>query len=67
MFGDYEAQRHWMEITLHTPMSVSHSFSFQHWVSHSFITSPPSIHPSFPPSSLHLPFFLPSDSFSRHL
>jgi hypothetical protein len=21
MYGDYEAQRHWMEITLHTPLS----------------------------------------------
>ena len=63
MFGDYEAQRHWMEITLHTPMSVSHSFSFQHWVSHSFITSPPSIPPFLPPSLLPSPSLLHSIRF----
>ena len=30
-FGDYEAQRHWMEITLHLPLSQWYTFSPDYW------------------------------------
>ncbi len=26
MYGDYEAQRHWMEVTLHTPIKVVYMY-----------------------------------------
>ncbi|KAF9556756.1 glucosyltransferase [Agrocybe pediades] len=31
MYGDYEAQRHWMEITLHLPFSRWYSYDLQYW------------------------------------
>ena len=31
MFGDFEAQRHWMEITQHLPMSEWYWFDLQYW------------------------------------
>ncbi|KAI0036435.1 glucosyltransferase [Vararia minispora EC-137] len=31
MFGDYEAQRHWMEITLHLPISEWYRYDLQYW------------------------------------
>ena len=31
MFGDYEAQRHWMEITLHLPFQQWYTYDLQYW------------------------------------
>jgi len=31
MFGDYEAQRHWMEITLHLPMRQWYFYDLPYW------------------------------------
>ncbi|KAH7337033.1 ALG6, ALG8 glycosyltransferase family-domain-containing protein [Rhizoctonia solani] len=31
MHGDYEAQRHWMEITYHLPISKWYSYDLQYW------------------------------------
>ncbi|KAF8895501.1 ALG6, ALG8 glycosyltransferase family-domain-containing protein [Infundibulicybe gibba] len=31
MFGDYEAQRHWMEITLHLPVRQWYTYDLQYW------------------------------------
>ncbi|KIK52038.1 glycosyltransferase family 57 protein [Collybiopsis luxurians FD-317 M1] len=31
MYGDYEAQRHWMEITLHLPTSQWYTYDLQYW------------------------------------
>ena len=31
MFGDYEAQRHWMEITVHIPFSQWYTYDLQYW------------------------------------
>ncbi|KZS92278.1 ALG6, ALG8 glycosyltransferase [Sistotremastrum niveocremeum HHB9708] len=31
MFGDYEAQRHWMEITRHLPISKWYTYDLQYW------------------------------------
>lgn len=31
MFGDFEAQRHWMEITLHLPISKWYWYDLQYW------------------------------------
>ncbi|UZJ56834.1 hypothetical protein CBS101457_006154 [Exobasidium rhododendri] len=31
MFGDFEAQRHWMEITLHLPRSQWYHYDLQYW------------------------------------
>jgi alpha-1,3-glucosyltransferase len=31
MFGDFEAQRHWMELTLHLPMREWYTFSPEWW------------------------------------
>lgn len=31
MYGDYEAQRHWMEITMHLPMSQWYFYDLQYW------------------------------------
>ncbi|CEG84076.1 hypothetical protein RMATCC62417_17929 [Rhizopus microsporus] len=31
LFGDYEAQRHWMEITLHLPFSQWYTYDLQWW------------------------------------
>jgi hypothetical protein len=31
MFGDYEAQRHWMEITIHLPISEWYRYDLQYW------------------------------------
>lgn len=31
MFGDYEAQRHWMEITFHLPFSQWYTYDLQWW------------------------------------
>lgn len=31
MHGDYEAQRHWMEITLHLPMREWYSHDLPYW------------------------------------
>ncbi|MCJ1311348.1 Glucosyltransferase-like protein [Agyrium rufum] len=31
MHGDFEAQRHWMEITTHLPMSKWYSYDLQYW------------------------------------
>ncbi|KAG8860864.1 Glucosyltransferase-like protein [Tulasnella sp. 330] len=31
MYGDYEAQRHWMEITLHLPMREWYSYDLPYW------------------------------------
>lgn len=32
LFGDYEAQRHWMELTLHQPLSKWYFFDLEYWV-----------------------------------
>ncbi|KAJ3976924.1 glycosyltransferase family 57 protein [Lentinula raphanica] len=31
MYGDYEAQRHWMEITFHLPIHEWYSYDLQYW------------------------------------
>ena len=31
MFGDYEAQRHWMEITIHLPVQQWYTYDPQYW------------------------------------
>ena len=31
MFGDYEAQRHWMEITNHLPTQQWYTYDLQYW------------------------------------
>jgi hypothetical protein len=31
LFGDYEAQRHWMEITIHLPISKWYRYDLQWW------------------------------------
>ncbi|EJD50390.1 glucosyltransferase [Auricularia subglabra TFB-10046 SS5] len=31
MHGDYEAQRHWMELTLHLPMRQWYTYDLQYW------------------------------------
>ncbi|EKM79278.1 hypothetical protein AGABI1DRAFT_74153 [Agaricus bisporus var. burnettii JB137-S8] len=31
MYGDYEAQRHWMELTLHLPFRLWYSYDLQYW------------------------------------
>jgi len=31
LFGDYEAQRHWMELTLHQPLSKWYFFDLEYW------------------------------------
>ncbi|KAN0074109.1 ALG6, ALG8 glycosyltransferase family domain containing protein [Elaphomyces granulatus] len=31
MYGDFEAQRHWMEITVHLPISMWYFYDLQYW------------------------------------
>jgi hypothetical protein len=31
MFGDYEAQRHWMELTIHLPPKKWYTYDLQYW------------------------------------
>lgn len=31
MHGDFEAQRHWMELTIHLPMSKWYTYDLQYW------------------------------------
>ncbi|KAH7915868.1 glycosyltransferase family 57 protein [Hygrophoropsis aurantiaca] len=31
MFGDYEAQRHWMELTIHLPFREWYTYDLQYW------------------------------------
>ncbi|KAF9233237.1 glycosyltransferase family 57 protein [Melanogaster broomeanus] len=31
MFGDYEAQRHWMELTIHLPIQQWYTYDLQYW------------------------------------
>ncbi|KAL4064874.1 glycosyltransferase family 57 protein [Scleroderma yunnanense] len=31
MFGDYEAQRHWMELTIHLPLQQWYTYDVQYW------------------------------------
>jgi alpha-1,3-glucosyltransferase len=31
MYGDYEAQRHWMELTLHVPMNQWYYYDLEWW------------------------------------
>ncbi|KAF8627459.1 hypothetical protein AX17_006272 [Amanita inopinata Kibby_2008] len=31
MYGDYEAQRHWMELTIHLPMQKWYSYDLPYW------------------------------------
>lgn len=31
MFGDYEAQRHWMELTIHLPTNLWYTYDLQYW------------------------------------
>ncbi|KIP08071.1 glycosyltransferase family 57 protein [Phlebiopsis gigantea 11061_1 CR5-6] len=31
MFGDYEAQRHWMELTIHLPTNKWYTYDLQYW------------------------------------
>ena len=31
MYGDFEAQRHWMELTLHLPIGEWYSYDLQYW------------------------------------
>ncbi|KAL6304343.1 glucosyltransferase [Sparassis latifolia] len=31
MFGDYEAQRHWMELTIHLPVHQWYTYDLQYW------------------------------------
>jgi alpha-1,3-glucosyltransferase len=31
MYGDYEAQRHWMELTIHLPIREWYTYDLQYW------------------------------------
>jgi alpha-1,3-glucosyltransferase len=31
MFGDYEAQRHWMELTIHLPLREWYTHDLPYW------------------------------------
>lgn len=31
MYGDFEAQRHWMEITTHLPVSQWYFYDLEYW------------------------------------
>lgn len=31
MYGDYEAQRHWMELTTHLPLRQWYTYDLQYW------------------------------------
>lgn len=31
MYGDYEAQRHWMELTIHLPIRQWYTYDLQYW------------------------------------
>lgn len=31
MFGDYEAQRHWMELTVHLSMNQWYTYDLPYW------------------------------------
>jgi alpha-1,3-glucosyltransferase len=31
MFGDYEAQRHWMELTIHLPFRQWYTYDLPYW------------------------------------
>lgn len=31
MYGDFEAQRHWMEITIHLPLSKWYTYDLPYW------------------------------------
>jgi len=31
MYGDFEAQRHWMELTIHLPVSLWYFYDLQWW------------------------------------
>lgn len=31
MFGDYEAQRHWLELTIHLPFRQWYTYDLQYW------------------------------------
>jgi alpha-1,3-glucosyltransferase len=31
MYGDYEAQRHWMELTIHLPFRQWYTYDLQYW------------------------------------
>lgn len=31
MYGDFEAQRHWMELTIHLPTSMWYLYDLQYW------------------------------------
>jgi alpha-1,3-glucosyltransferase len=31
MFGDYEAKRHWMELTIHLPIREWYTYDLQYW------------------------------------
>ena len=31
MYGDYEAQRHWMELTWHLPIQQWYTYDLQYW------------------------------------
>lgn len=31
MYGDYEAQRHWMELTIHLPLRQWYTYDLQYW------------------------------------
>jgi alpha-1,3-glucosyltransferase len=31
MYGDFEAQRHWMEMTLHLPLKQWYRYDLQYW------------------------------------
>lgn len=31
MYGDYEAQRHWMELTIHLPFSKWYYYDLPYW------------------------------------
>jgi alpha-1,3-glucosyltransferase len=31
MYGDYEAQRHWMELTVHLPFRQWYTYDLQYW------------------------------------
>ncbi|RUS31418.1 hypothetical protein BC938DRAFT_477858 [Jimgerdemannia flammicorona] len=55
MYGDYEAQRHWMELTLHVPISQClHKLALRPHVSALSIPSPHPVNPSTHPASTPL-------------